>query len=112
LKAKALLHGHCHQKAFNVLNSVEKVLLLIEGLEVEKIETSCCGMAGAFGYSKETIDFSLQMAEKDLLPKIRQADDETILIADGTSCRSQIIDGTKRQAVHVARLLDRQLLDN
>jgi Fe-S oxidoreductase len=52
------------------------------------------------------------MAEKDLLPKIRQADDETILIADGTSCRSQIIDGTKRQAVHVARLLDRQLLDN
>ena len=112
LKAKALLHGHCHQKAFNVLNSVENILLLIEGLEVEKIETSCCGMAGAFGYSKETIDFSLQMAEKDLLPKIRQADDETILIADGTSCRSQIIDGTKRQAVHVARLLDRQLLDN
>jgi Fe-S oxidoreductase len=112
LKAKALLHGHCHQKAFNVLNSVEKVLLLIEGLEVEKIETSCCGMAGAFGYSKETIDFSLQMAEKDLLPKIRQADDETILIADGTSCRSQIFDATKRQAVHVARLLDRQLLDN
>ena len=112
LKAKALLHGHCHQKAFNVLNSVENVLHLIEELEVEKIETSCCGMAGAFGYSKETIDFSIKMAEKDLLPKIRQAEEETILIADGTSCRSQIIDGTEREAVHVARLLDRQLMNN
>ena len=112
LKAKALLHGHCHQKAFNVLQSVESVLHLIEELEVEKIETSCCGMAGAFGYSKETIDFSIKMAEKDLLPKIRQAEEETILIADGTSCRSQIIDGTEREAVHVARLLDRQLMNN
>ena len=112
LKAKALLHGHCHQKAFNVLQSVENVLHLIEELEVEKIETSCCGMAGAFGYSKETIDFSIKMAEKDLLPKIRQAEEETILIADGTSCRSQIIDGTEREAVHVARLLDRQLMNN
>ena len=112
LKAKALLHGHCHQKAFNVLQSVENVLNLIEDLEVEQIETSCCGMAGAFGYSKETIDFSIKMAEKDLLPKIRQAEEETILIADGTSCRSQIIDGTEREAVHVARLLDRQLMNN
>ena len=112
LKAKALLHGHCHQKAFNVLEPVENVLNLIEDLEVEKIETSCCGMAGAFGYSKETIDFSLQMAEKDLFPKIRQAEHETILIADGTSCRSQIVDGTKREALHVARLLDRQLLND
>ncbi len=112
LKAKALLHGHCHQKAFNVLKSVENVLHFIQELEVEKIETSCCGMAGAFGYSKETIDFSIEMAEKDLLPKIRQAEKETILIADGTSCRSQIIDGTKREPIHVARLLDRQLMNN
>ena len=112
LKAKALLHGHCHQKAFNVLKSVENVLNLIEDLEVEQIETSCCGMAGAFGYSKETIDFSIKMAEKDLFPKIRKATEETILIADGTSCRSQIIDGTEREAVHVARLLDRQLMNN
>ena len=112
LKAKALLHGHCHQKAFNVLQSVENVLHLIEELEVEKIETSCCGMAGAFGYSKETIDFSIKMAEKDLFPKIRKATEETILIADGTSCRSQIIDGTEREAVHVARLLDRQLMND
>ena len=112
LKAKALLHGHCHQKAFNVLESVEEVLTFIDDLQVEKIETSCCGMAGSFGYSKETYDFSMKMAEKDLLPKIREADKNTILIADGTSCRSQIIDGSEREAIHVARLLDQQLLNN
>ncbi|MFL2765148.1 MAG: FAD-binding and (Fe-S)-binding domain-containing protein [Paracoccaceae bacterium] len=112
LKAKALLHGHCHQKAFNVLDSVEEVLTFIDDLKVEKIETSCCGMAGSFGYSKETYDFSMKMAEKDLLPKIREADKNTILIADGTSCRSQIVDGSEREAIHVARLLDQQLLNN
>lgn len=112
LKAKALMHGHCHQKAFNVLQSVEEVLGFIEDLKVEKIETSCCGMAGSFGYSKETYDFSMKMAEKDLLPKIREADKDTILIADGTSCRSQIVDGSEREAIHVARLLDQQLLNN
>ena len=112
LKAKALLHGHCHQKAFNVLESVEEVLTFIDDLQVEKIETSCCGMAGSFGYSKETYDFSMKMAEKDLLPKIREADKNTILIADGTSCRSQIVDGSEREAIHVARLLDQQLLNN
>jgi Fe-S oxidoreductase len=79
---------------------------------VEKIETSCCGMAGSFGYSKETYDFSMKMAEKDLLPKIREADKNTILIADGTSCRSQIVNGTQRKAVHVACLLDQQLINN
>ena len=112
LKAKALLHGHCHQKAFNVLQCVEEVLGFIEDLKVEKIETSCCGMAGSFGYSKETYDFSMKMAEKDLLPKIRESDKNTILIADGTSCRSQIVDGSEREAIHVARLLDQQLSNN
>ena len=109
LHAKALLHGHCHQKAFNVLQPVENVLKMIEGLEVETIETGCCGMAGAFGYSKETYKISKEMAEKDLLPRIRQADKTTILIADGTSCRSQIVDGTHKDAIHVARLLEKQL---
>ena len=112
LKAKALLHGHCHQKAFNVLQPVENVLKMIEGLKVETIETSCCGMAGAFGYSKETYKISKEMAEKDLLPQIRQAEKGTILIADGTSCRSQIVDGTDENAIHVARLLDKQLIEN
>jgi len=66
-------------------------------------------MAGAFGYSKETYKISNEMAEKNLLPQIRQAEKGTILIADGTSCRSQIVDGTHKNAIHVARLLDKQL---
>ena len=85
---------------------------MIEGLEVEAIETSCCGMAGAFGYSKETYKISQEMAEKDLLPQIRQAEKGAILIADGTSCRSQIADGTDKHAIHVARLLDKQLTEH
>ena len=69
-------------------------------------------MAGAFGYSKETYKISKEMAEKDLLPQIRQAEKDTILIADGTSCRSQIADGTDKNAIHVACLLDKQLFEN
>ena len=88
---------------------VEAVLKMIDGLEVSTIETSCCGMAGAFGYGKDTYAVSQKMAEADLLPKVRGASEDTIIIADGTSCRSQIKDGTQRSAVHVARLLDQQL---
>ena len=109
LRVKALLHGHCHQKAYDAMAPVEAVLKMIDGLEVSTIETSCCGMAGAFGYGKETYGISQKMAEADLLPKVRGASEDTIIIADGTSCRSQIKDGTQRSAVHVARLLDQQL---
>jgi FAD/FMN-containing dehydrogenase/Fe-S oxidoreductase len=101
----ALLHGHCHQKAFNVMGPVQKVLSKVPGLKVELIESSCCGMAGAFGYQSETIDVSLKMAELSLLPAIRKASDDAILVADGTSCRHQIHDGTKRHALHVAAVL-------
>ena len=81
-------------------------------IQLENIETSCCGMAGAFGYAQETYLISKEMAEKDLLPQIRQAEENTILIADGTSCRSQIVDLANKNAVHVARLLDKQLTEN
>ena len=111
LKAKALLHGHCHQKAYGVMGPVETVLNMIEGLEVSTIETSCCGMAGAFGYGRDTYEVSQKMAEADLLPAVRNATGQTVLIADGTSCRSQIKDGAARNAIHVARLLDQQLQD-
>lgn len=104
-----LLHGHCHQKAFGAMGAVEAVLRLIPGLAVETIETSCCGMAGAFGYQAETVDVSLAMAELSLLPRIREASADTILIADGTSCRHQIKDGTGREAMHLARLLARSM---
>ena len=103
--ANALLHGHCHQKAFDVMGPVQKVLARVPGLKVELIESSCCGMAGAFGYQKETIDVSLKMAELSLLPAVRKAAGDTILVADGTSCRHQIKDGTGRAAIHVAAVL-------
>ena len=102
---KAKLHGHCHQKSFGALKPVEQILRLIPELDVETIETSCCGMAGAFGYGSETYDTSIAMAELSLLPAIRKTDAQTILIADGTSCRHQIKDGTARGALHVARVL-------
>jgi Fe-S oxidoreductase len=105
-KTKALLHGHCHQKAFDAIQPIEKVLSWVDGLEVEKIETSCCGMAGAFGYGAETFDVSMKMANATLLPTIRKSSPETIIIADGTSCRCQIKDGTDREAKHVATVLD------
>ena len=102
---RALLHGHCHQKAFDAFSPVEAVLKLIPDLKVEPIESSCCGMAGAFGYGADTIDVSLAMGELTLLPAVRKADADTLIVADGTSCRHQIHDGAGRDAVHVARVL-------
>jgi FAD/FMN-containing dehydrogenase/Fe-S oxidoreductase len=102
---RALLHGHCHQKSFGAMPAVEAALKLIPGLDVETIESSCCGMAGAFGYHARTIEISQAMAELSLLPAIRKANDDDIIVADGTSCRHQIRDGTGREALHVARVL-------
>jgi Fe-S oxidoreductase len=107
--AKALLHGHCHQKAFNVLSPVQQLLALIPELAVETINSSCCGMAGAFGYQAETVDISLAMGELSLLPAVRKAPTDAIIVADGTSCRHQILDGTGRRATHVAKLLIRSM---
>jgi len=106
---RALLHGHCHQKAFAVMPDVERVLKLIPGLEVELIESSCCGMAGAFGYEAAHYDVSMKMAELTLLPRVRRADADDLIVADGTSCRHQIEDGAGRSAIHAARVLERAL---
>jgi Fe-S oxidoreductase len=103
--ARALLHGHCHQKSFNALRPVEAVLKAIPGLAVEPIESSCCGMAGSFGYGADTIGVSRAMGELSLLPAVREAPADAIIVADGTSCRHQIYDGAGREAVHVARVL-------
>ena len=108
LTQPVLLHGHCHQKAFAAVTPVMEVLSLIPGAQPELIESSCCGMAGSFGYEVEHYDVSMQMAEAALLPAVR-AKADAIVVADGTSCRHQIADGTQREAVHVARLLARQL---
>lgn len=103
--SRVLLHGHCHQKSFGVMGPVEKALLLIDGIKVETVESSCCGMAGAFGYDAETYDTSIAMGELSLLPAVRKAAGDTIIAADGFSCRHQIADGTGRQARHVATVL-------
>ena len=87
------------------MGAVEATLRLVPELTVETVESSCCGMAGAFGYHADTIDVSLKMAELSLLPAVRQADADTIVVADGTSCRHQIKDGAGREALHVARVL-------
>ncbi|MCX7314197.1 MAG: FAD-binding protein [Alphaproteobacteria bacterium] len=102
---RALVHGHCHQKAFDAFGAVESVLRLIPGLAVEPVESSCCGMAGAFGYAADTIAVSKAMGELSLLPAVRKADAATLIVADGTSCRHQIHDGAGREAIHVARVL-------
>jgi len=102
---RVLVHGHCHQKAFDAFGAVQTVLDLVPGLTVEPVESSCCGMAGAFGYAAETIDVSKAMGELSLLPAVRNADAETLIVADGTSCRHQIHDGAGRDAIHVARVL-------
>jgi FAD/FMN-containing dehydrogenase/Fe-S oxidoreductase len=104
-KRRALLHGHCHQKSFGAMGAVETALKLVPGLDVATIESSCCGMAGAFGYDAETIDVSRAMGELSLLPVVREAPNDAIIIADGTSCRQQIRDGTGREAMHVACVL-------
>jgi FAD/FMN-containing dehydrogenase/Fe-S oxidoreductase len=102
---KALLHGHCHQKAFDAMGAVETVLRLVPELEVETMQSSCCGMAGAFGYQAETYEVSMKMAELSLAPAVRSAPGGTLIVADGTSCRQQIEHATGRKARHVARVL-------
>ena len=102
---RALVHGHCHQKAFGAMEAMTGCLGLVPELDVQVIESSCCGMAGAFGYEAEHHAMSLQMAELSLLPAVRAAHPDALIVADGTSCRHQIRDGTARQAVHAACVL-------
>jgi Fe-S oxidoreductase len=109
LPKKALLHGHCHQKAFDAMGAVERVLKMIPQLSVDSVESSCCGMAGSFGYDAATIDVSLKMGELSLLPAVRKAPADALIVADGTSCRHQIHDGADRDALHVARVLTMSL---
>ena len=99
-----LFHGHCHQKSFAAVTPAMELLKLIPNAQPKLIESSCCGMAGSFGYEAEHIEVSKQMAEANLLPAIRKAPDSWV-VADGTSCRHQIADGAQREAVHIARIL-------
>ncbi|MCC8403046.1 FAD-binding protein [Paraburkholderia sp. MMS20-SJTN17] len=102
---QALVHGHCHQKAFDAFTPVQTVLNWIPELKVSTVESSCCGMAGSFGYEAEHYATSQAMAELSLLPAVRKLDAAAVMVADGTSCRHQIHDGAGVDAIHVARVL-------
>ena len=102
----ALLHGHCHQKAFATIGAAVKALQLIPGLTVETFDSTCCGMAGSFGYEAEHHEMSLKIGELGVLPKMRGAPPEALLAANGTSCRHQIADAIGREARHLVRMLD------
>lgn len=106
------VHGHCHQKAFEAFQPVITVLGWIPDININTIESSCCGMAGSFGYEAEHYDMSMRMAELSLLPAVRQAPADAVVVADGTSCRHQILDGAQRDALHVAQVLVQALTDS
>jgi FAD/FMN-containing dehydrogenase/Fe-S oxidoreductase len=104
LQAKAVIQGHCHHKS--VLRWEDEVSLLEKtGLDVDVLDSGCCGMAGAFGYEAEHYEVSRACGERVLLPAVRKADAETLIIADGFSCREQIQQGTERRALHLAQVL-------
>jgi FAD/FMN-containing dehydrogenase/Fe-S oxidoreductase len=105
----AHIHGHCHQKSFGAFPDAVAALKRVPNLTVKPIASSCCGMAGSFGYQSETQDASIAMAEAGLLPAVRAAGSEDFIVADGTSCRHQIRDLSGREAIHSVRLLDRAL---
>ncbi|TCJ18427.1 FAD-binding oxidoreductase [Rubrobacter taiwanensis] len=100
-----LLHGHCHQKSLVGVEPTVRALSLVPETEVSVVDSGCCGMAGAFGYEKEHYEVSMQMAERRLLPAVREAGTHTLIVAPGTSCRQQISDGSTRRAIHPAEYL-------
>ncbi len=109
MTATAHVHGHCHQKSFGAFVPGLAALRQIPGLDAKPIASSCCGMAGSFGYQSESQDASRAMAEAGLLPAVRAAGVDDIIIADGTSCRHQINDLGGRKAVHSAVVMARAL---
>jgi Fe-S oxidoreductase len=100
-----LLHGHCHQKALVGTGPSHRALKLPANYHVTEVDSGCCGMAGSFGYEAEHYDISIKMAERRLLPAVREAAEGTLVVASGVSCRQQIKHGTGRQALHPAEVL-------
>jgi hypothetical protein len=105
---KAIIHGHCHHKALWSMSPEER-LLRDAGFEPEVLDSGCCGLAGSFGYEAEHYDISMKIGERVLLPRVRSAEKETIVVADGFSCRQQIAHGTPRRGMHLAEVLQMAL---
>ena len=104
LSKKVLLHGHCHHKALMKMKD-EESLLRKAGADLQSLDSGCCGMAGSFGFEKDNYNVSLALGERVLLPAVRQAAPETLIVSDGFSCREQILQITGRKAVHLAEVL-------
>jgi FAD/FMN-containing dehydrogenase/Fe-S oxidoreductase len=108
LSQKLLLHGHCHHKAIMKMTD-EEALLRRTGSDVKALDAGCCGMAGPFGFAREKYAVSQAIGERVLLPAVRQAEPDTLIVSDGFSCREQIFQATGREAVHLAEVLQRAL---
>jgi Fe-S oxidoreductase len=104
LARKVLLHGHCHHKAVLKFGDQESLLRKM-GVELESLDSGCCGMAGAFGFEAGKYDISQAIGERVLLPAVRQADSDTLILSDGFSCREQIQQATGRHALHLAEAI-------
>jgi Fe-S oxidoreductase len=103
-----VIHGHCHQKALVGTGGTAAALKLVPGLQVQALDTGCCGMAGSFGYEREHFDLSVKIAELSVLPALEKAPEATV-VAPGTSCRHQIKDLAHRRALHPLEVLSQQL---
>jgi Fe-S oxidoreductase len=110
LARKAVVHGHCHHKAIMKLDDEETILRGM-GLDYQILDSGCCGMAGAFGFERTHYDISLRVGERVLLPAVRAAAPDTLIITDGFSCREQIAQTTDRRALHLAQVMQIALHD-
>jgi Fe-S oxidoreductase len=104
LHRNALLHGHCHHKSLMKMTAEESILKRL-GVDFQSPAPGCCGMAGAFGFEREKYGISMAIGELELLPAVRRAPSDWLIIADGFSCREQITQSTSRQALHLAEVL-------
>lgn len=111
LARKAIVHGHCHQKALMGMDSDERLLSKL-GLDFETLDSGCCGMAGSFGFEKDHYDISMQVGELVLLPAVRKDTEDALIIANGFSCREQIVQATGRQPVHLAEVIQMAMQDS
>jgi Fe-S oxidoreductase len=110
LRRKALVHGHCHHKSVLKFDSEQELLKRL-GLDFQVLDSGCCGMAGSFGFEAEKYEVSVQIGERVLLPAVRNATPETIILADGFSCCRQIDDLTGRKPLHIAEVLQMAIAD-
>ncbi len=104
LGRRAVVHGHCHHKAILQMDAEQSVLRKL-GLEVNLLDSGCCGMAGSFGFEREKYEVSMRCGERVLLPAVRAANADDLIIADGFSCREQIVQTTQREPLHLAQVL-------